>query len=59
MLNNSRVSFRINFNLWKRFCEVSEIYGINKSEFLRSKIIEFLQEKLNKGGGKNDHSGIY
>jgi len=50
MLNNSRVSFRINYNLWKRFCEVSDMYGINKSEFLRGKIIDFLKEKLSKGG---------
>lgn len=50
MLNNSRVSFRINYNLWKRFCKVTDMYGINKSEFLRGKIIDFLKEKLSKGG---------
>ena len=42
MLHNIRVSFRINKNLWKRSCEISEVYEINKSDYLRSKIIEIL-----------------
>ncbi len=54
MLNNSRVSFRINLNLWRRFCEVSKMYGINKSDYLRSKIIDFLREKMNNGGTNHD-----
>ncbi len=42
MLHNIRVSFRINKNLWKISCEISEVYEINKSDYLRSKIIEIL-----------------
>ena len=54
MLHNKIVSFRINSNLWKRFCTVSKTYGINKSDFFRGKIIEFLKEKMTNGVGSNE-----
>ena len=58
MLHSKKISFRINSKLWDRFCEVSEIHSINKSDYLRRKIIEFLFEKLNERGDENDQTRI-